>query len=344
MASGFKSPKQTIKSSKDLSIANATALTEQMELIFSEIEDPRVKRSRLHLLTDILIIGILSVIAGGKGWEDMENYGSSKYDWLKQFLELPEGIPCSDTFRRVFERIDPKVFERCFRRWVQSVVETVGAQVIPIDGKTLKGSYDRETGKSALHLVSAWTSVHRLVLAQVKVADKSNEITAIPALLELLDIAGCIITIDAMGTQTAFAQQIYHAQADYVFALKSNHPTLHRQVKDWFDQAIAEGFKEITYSYDERVEKGHHRTEKRQVYCVSVSQLPPLHNQDDWLGLKTVVMVVRARHLWNKTTREVQFYLTSLDCDARKLGQAIRLHWGIENGLHWTLDVTFSLR
>lgn len=210
------------------------------------------------------------------------------------------------------------------------------------DGKTLKGSYDREQGKSALHLVSAWSSEHRLVLGQVKVTDKSNEITAIPALLELLDVAGCIITIDAMGTQTAIAAQIYGTNANYILALKANHPTLHGQVKDWFDQAIPQGFKGITHSYDERVEKGHHRTEKRQVWCVPASQLPPLHHLDDWVGLKCVVMVVRVRHLWNKTTREVQFYLTSLDCDARKLGQAIRLHWGVENGLHWTLDVTFN--
>lgn len=342
MASGFKSPRVQTKSSKALSIANATAITEQMQSFFSEIEDPRVPRTRAHVLTDILMLGILSVIAGGKGWEDMENYGLSKYDWLKQFLTLPNGIPCPDTFRRLFERIDSKAFERCFQRWVQSIVEKVGAQVIPIDGKTLKGSYDRGQGKSALHLVSAWASEHRLVLGQVKVADKSNEITAIPALLELLDLAECIITIDAMGTQTEIAAQIYNAKADYVLALKANHPTLHAQVKAWFEQAIAQGFEGVNFSYDERVEKGHHRIEKRQVWSVPVSQLPPLHNQDDWVGLQTVVMVVRVRHLWNKTTREVQFYLTSLESDARKLGLAIRLHWGVENGLHWSLDVTFK--
>ncbi len=259
MASGFKSPQQTTKSLKVLSIANATALTEQMELVFSEIKDPRVERTRTHLLIDILMIAILSVIAGGKGWEDMETYGLSKYDWLKQFLALPNGIPCPDTFRRVFERIEPKVFERCFQRWVQSIIVSIGAQVIPIDGKTLRGSYDREQKKSALHLVSAWASEHSLVLGQVKVTDKSNEITAIPALLELLDLAGCIITIDAMGTQTAIAAQIYHAKADYILALKANHPTLHQQVKAWFEQAQAQGFESITFTYDERVEKGHQR-------------------------------------------------------------------------------------
>ena len=282
------------------------------------------------------------MIAGGKGWEDMETYGLSKQDWLKQFLALPNGIPCPDTFRRVFERIDPKAFERCFQRWVQSIVETLGVQVIPIDGKNLKGSYDREQKQSALHLVSAWASEHRLVLGQVKVADKSNEITAIPVLLELLDLAGCIITIDAMGTQTAIASQIYNAKADYVLALKANHPTLYKQVEAWFKQAQLQDFKGIEVSYSQQVEKGHHRIEKRQVWCVPVSQLSPLHNQEDWAGLKCVVMVVRVRHLWNKTTHEVQFYLTSLESDAHKLGQAIRLHWGIENGLHWTLDVTFK--
>lgn len=342
MSSGFNSARSKHKTDTKLNVPSATELTEQMQSYFSEIEDPRAQRTRAHLLTDILIIGILSVIAGGKGWEDMENYGLSKLDWLEEFLALPNGIPCPDTFRRVFERINPKVFERCFHKWVQSIVETLGAKVIPIDGKALRGSYDREQKKSALHLVSAWASEYRLVLGQMKVADKSNEITAIPALLELLDLAGCIITIDAMGTQTAIAAQIYNAHADYVLALKANHPTLHGQVKTWFEQAQAQKFEGITFSYDERVEKGHHRTEKRQVWTVPVSQLPLLHQQADWLGLKTVVMVVRVRHLWNKITHEVQFYLTSLDSDACKLGRAIRLHWGIENGLHWTLDVTFN--
>jgi len=342
MASGFTSEKHRIKRSKKLSIAQATELTEKMALVFAQIKDPPVARTRVHVLTDILIIGILSVIAGGNGWEDMENYGVSKGEWLEQFLALPGGIPSADTFRRVFERINPKVFEQCFRRWIESIVEVAGAQVIPIDGKTLKGSYDREQGKSALHLVSAWSSEYRLVLGQVKVADKSNEITAIPALLELLDIAGCIITIDAMGTQTAIASQISHAQADYILALKGNHPTLYGQVKNWFEQQLSHGFEGTLHSYDQRVERGHHRTETRSCWCVPLSQLPTLHHQNDWVGLQCVVMVVRVRHLWNKTTREVQFYLTSLSCNAERVAQAIRLHWGIENSLHWTLDVTWN--
>ncbi len=155
-------------------------------------------------------------------------------------------------------------------------------------------------------------------------------------------MAGCIITIDAMGTQTAIASQIFHAKADYVLALKANHPTLYGQVKNWFEQQLSHGFEGTLHSYDQRVEPGHYRTEKRSCWCVPLSQLPTLHNQNDWVGLQCVVMVVRVRHLWNKTTREVQFYLTSLPCNAERVAQAIRLHWGIENSLHWTLDVTWN--
>jgi predicted transposase YbfD/YdcC len=255
---------------------------------------------------------------------------------------LPAGIPCPDTFRRVFERIDPQAFEQSFQRWVNGLVQTLGAQVIPIDGKTLKGSYERKIQQKALHLVSAWASEYRLVLGQVKVSSQSNEITAIPALLELLDVAGCIITIDAMGTQTAIAQQIYEAGADYILTLKANHPTLYHQVKAGFETAQASHFESIEVSVDERTDSGHHRIETRKVFCVPLTQLPPLQQQQDWIGLKTVVMVVRTRPLWNNTTHQVHFYLTSLECDAAVIGRAIRLHWGIENQLHWTLDVTFE--
>ncbi|CDN10450.1 Mobile element protein [Richelia intracellularis] len=192
---------------------------------------------------------------------------------MEQFLALPDGIPSADTFRRAFEPINPKVFERCFRRWVESIAEATGAQVIPIDGNTLKGSYDREQGKSGLHLVSAWSSEDRLVLLLLKQDGKSNEITAIPALLELLDMAGCIITIDAMGTQTAITSQIFNAKADYVLPFKGNHPTLSGQVKNWSEQQLYQVFKGIIHSYDKRVETGHHRTEKHQIWCVPISQL-----------------------------------------------------------------------
>ncbi|MBD0386573.1 MAG: ISAs1 family transposase [Nostoc sp. C3-bin3] len=316
-------------------------MTSKFQEYFTEVKDPRVEKTRLHSLTDIIIISILAVIAGAEGWEDIEEYGVNKKEWLGTFLELTFGIPSPDSFRRVFERINPKEFEQCFQMWIQSLVKKLGVEVVAIDGKVLKGSYDRKSQLKALHMVSAWSKEHRLVLGQRKVSDKSNEITAIPALLEMLDISGCIITIDAMGTQKSIAKKIIEADADYILSLKDNHPTLHQQVKNWFEIAQSLGFKDVDVNISQRIEKGHHRIENRQVYTVPISQIPALHEQDDWVGLKIVVMVVRSVQHWNKTTNEVQFYISSLASDANKIGSAIRQHWGIENSVHWTLDVTF---
>jgi hypothetical protein len=198
---------------------------------FDDLPDPRVERTKQHLLKDILVITILAVIAGADGWEDIENYGISKQKWLEEFLELPNGIPSDDTFRRVFEKLNPKALEQKLSQWLQQIMGAVFQEIIPIDGKSLRGSYDREKGLKNLHLVTAWASEQRLVLGQVKVEDHSNEITAIPALLELIDIAGAIITIDAMGTQTEIIRLISQKKADYVVALKSNHPTLYTKRK-----------------------------------------------------------------------------------------------------------------
>ena len=197
-------------------LLDAPTLQQRIRDCFATIQDPRKERTQLHQLSDILTIAILSTIAGGQGWEDMEVYGESKQAWLSTFLALPNGIPSADTFRRLFERIHPQQFEQCFERWVQLLVEDLGVNLIAIDGKGVNGSYDRAIGRKALHLVSAWASEHRLVLAQVKVQDKSNEITAVPALLALLDLQGAIVTLDAMGTQKQIAAQIHTAQADYV--------------------------------------------------------------------------------------------------------------------------------
>ncbi len=228
-----------------------------------------------------------------------------------------------------------------FRRGYNHAFEKLGVEVVAIDGKALKGSYDRQSELKALHMVSAWSKEHRLVLGQTKVNAKSNEITAIPALLEMLDISGCIITIDAMGTQKSIVKKIIEADADYILSLKDNHPTLHQQVKNWFETSLSLGFKGVDVNTSQRVEKGHHRIENRKVYTVPVSQIPALHELEDWVGLKTVVMVVRSTQHWNKITNEVQFYISSLASDAHKIGSAIRQHWGIENSVHWTLDVTF---
>ena len=317
-------------------------ISDQFFSHFRELKDPRVERTRDHKLIDIIAIAILAVISGASGWQGMEDYGYSKQQWLEQFLELPKGIPSDDTFRRVFERLDPHQFQQGFQSWVSSLAKLLGATVVSLDGKSQLGSYDREQQQSALQMVSAWASEHRLMLGQMKVDEKSNEITAIPALLELLDLSGCIITIDAMGTQKEIAQKIIDAQADYVLTLKGNHPTLYQQVSTWFAQAKTEELAGVDYNYDERVEAGHHRLETRRIWCVPVAQMGGLYQQDQWAGLQTLVMVERTRRLWNETTHQVQFYLSSLEADAVKIGRAIRQHWGIENQLHWTLDVTFG--
>ena len=346
MAQGFGEASISHKKSRKSSSIKAPIDCEQVQKEwtkhFEDLIDPRGSQGVLHPFISIVMIALLATIGGAKGWEDIETYGVSHEGWLSSFLPLPFGIPSADTYRRLFERISPTAFEQSFQSWLSGLVRDLGAQVIPIDGKTVRGSYDRNGEQSALHLVSAWASENRLFLGQVKVEDKSNEITAIPALLELLDISGCIITIDAMGTQTDIAHQIQAQGADYVLALKANHPTLHAQVKQWFETAQAQNFEGIEHSYDVRVESGHHRREKRQVTAVSIDQMGDLYKQAQWSGLQTIVRVVRTRHLWNKTTTEVMFYLSSLPPDAQQLGKAIRQHWSIENQLHWVLDVTFG--
>jgi DDE_Tnp_1-associated/Transposase DDE domain len=217
--------------SEHASCLDAPTLRQRLQDCFSTLQDPRSKRTQLHQLSNILTIAILSTIAGGQGWEDRSVYGESKQAWLSTFLALPNGIPSADTFRRLFERIHHQQFEQCFEKWVRRLVENLEVKLIAIDGKGVNGSYDRSIGRKALHLVSAWASEHRLVLAQTKVSDKSNEITAVPALLTLLDLQGAIVTLDAMGTQKQIAAQIHTAQADYVLALKANHPTLFEQVE-----------------------------------------------------------------------------------------------------------------
>ena len=341
MAKGFTS---TLTSQqKTIGVSNPTDLLNVSFLNhFETLTDPRIERSKEHLLMDIVAIAILAVISGADGWGAIELYGKTKYEWLKGFLELPNGIPSHDTFSRVFARIEPKQFQECFLSWVNSITKKLELEVIAIDGKTMKQSYDRKQSQKPLHIVSAWSASHQLVLGQKKVNNKSNEVTAIPALLELLEIEKSIITIDAMGCQKEIAALIIKKKGDYLLALKGNQKLLHKDVKDWFELARKEEFASREHSYYQQIEGGHHRVEKRQIWTVAVSELPSLHNQSLWTGLKTVVMVVSERRLWNKTTTEVRFYLSSLVSNAEKISQAIRSHWGIENSLHWTLDVTFS--
>ncbi len=343
MSLGFASSSLDKKKKKKNSSSNDINFLKNSFLnYFKNLSDPRTGNRKDHLLIDIVAIAILAVISNADNWNAIETYGQAKEDWLSTFLELPNGIPSHDTFNRVFQRLNPEEFAASFTSWINLIVQKLGAEVIAIDGKTLKQSYDRNDFQKALHIVSAWANDNKLVLAQKKVDSKSNEITAIPALLDSLDINGNIITIDAMGTQKGIAKLIINKKADYILALKGNQGKLHKQVKDWFENAKNNNFSGIKYSYDEQLESGHHRIEKRQVYSVPISELPPLHNQNKWLGLKTVIMVISERILWNETTYDVRFYISSIESNAELFMKSIRGHWGIENSLHWSLDVTFS--
>ncbi len=261
---------------------------------------------------------------------------------METFLDLPHGIPSHDTFGRVFSLLDPQELRNSFLDWVSSITKKLALELIHVDGKTARGSYDREGKLKALHSVSAWSSDHGLVLAQEKVDSKSNEITAVPLVLKLLNLKGAVVTLDAMGTQREIAAQIKQAEGEYVLALKGNQGKLSQQVEDWFKQAQAKNWQGIEFSYYQTVETGHHRIETRQVWAVPVSQLPPLHRQSQWVGLSTVVMVRSRRQLWNKTTTKVRFYISSLEAVAQRHNRVIRSHWSIENSLHWVLDVTFN--
>ncbi len=309
---------------------------------FQQLQDPRVERTKDHSLVAIITIAILAVLSGADGFVALETYGKAKQAWLETFLDLPQGIPSHDTFGRVLSLLDPQELRNSFLGWVSSITKKLDLELIHVDGKTAKGSYDREGKLKALHSVSAWSSEHGLVLAQQKVDRKSNEITAGPLLLKLLNLKGTIVTLDAMGTQREIATQIKQSEGDYVLALKGNPGKLSQQVSDWFEQAQAKNWQGIKSSYYEKVETGHNRIETRCCWAVSISQLPPLHRQSQWMGLTTVVMVKSTGQLWNKTTTAVRFYISSLEVDAQCHNRVIRSHWSIENSLHWVLDVTFN--
>lgn len=306
------------------------------------IDDPRTQREPDHLLIDIVTIAILATLAGADNMTAVETYGKAKGAWLSTFLELPNGIPSHDTFSRVFNLIDPEQFNRFFERLIEHITDQLNIKLIHIDGKTLRGSYDRGHQIKALHSVSAWASEHQLVLAQQRVEGKSNEITAIPHLLELLSLEGAIITLDAMGTQRAIAEQIIKGGGDYILALKGNHGNLYKGVDQFFEQAVSADWQGIEHSYYEQTESNHHRIELRQVWVVPFSAVPELANAHLWRGLDAIVMVRRKRTLWNKVEEEVSYYLTSLSVEATEMAGYIRAHWSIENSCHWVLDVTFK--
>ena len=307
---------------------------------FEKLSDPRVDRTKDHKLIDILVIALCAMICGADNFVAMETYGKSKYEWLKQFLELKNGIPSHDTFARVFARIDPNEFEQCFRDWISSITELMPGEVINIDGKTLKHSTHNGLGKKAIHLVNAWASEQRLVLAQHKVHERTNEITAIPHLIKVLELNGCLVTIDAMGTQTDIAQLLHSKGADYCLALKGNQRGLFQEVKELFDNAQQTEWIGIEHSFHRTVEKGHGRIETRRYWTFSAELLSK--NTDKWSGLQSIGIVESVRRMGDKTTTAIRYYLNSFASDANRLAIAVRSHWGIENNLHWVLDVAFN--
>jgi len=307
---------------------------------FAQMEDPRIERTKHHQLIDIVTIAICAVICGADTWVGIESYGRAKHQWLKQFLELSNGIPSHDTFARVFARLKPEQFQQCFLDWIKSISHLNEGEVIAIDGKSLRHSYDTGGDKKAIHMVSAWATEQRLVLGQVKVDKKSNEITAIPALIKVLELSGCIVTIDAMGCQKSIVKSIVEQGGDYVITLKKNQPSLYEGVENLFSQAIKQRFTGFTYTAYSLTENINGREETRNYLMLSEldKHLAPPH---EWERLQSIGMVESLRIINGKTTVETRYYISSLPNNAQTFGESVRSHWGIENPLHWVLDVAF---
>ncbi len=310
---------------------------------FAALEDPRAGHLTDYKLVEIIMIAICGVICGAETWTDIELFGNERQQWLEQFLQLENGIPSHDTFGRIFARIDTDQFHLCFASWVQAVFQSTKGQVVALDGKTVRRSHDQTNKKKAIHVVSAWATANHLVLAQQKVDEKSNEITAIPELLRLLDISGCIITIDAMGAQTEIAEQIIAQEADYLLAIKANQPHLHQDMRLFFRLAQENNFQKVESTYHRTVNKDHGRIEIRECWAISgKDSLQFLRKHSQWEGLRSIVMVTGQRQLAGKTSTQTRYYISSMANDAEKILHAARSHWGIENSLHWVLDVAMK--
>lgn len=301
---------------------------------FQNLDDPRKYNVR-HNLIDIIAIAICALVCGAQNWVDVEQYGLSKYEWLRQFLQLPGKIPSHDTFGRVFSMLDPQKFTECFISWSKSMQSLIGQ--IAIDGKTLRASHDHTMRKGAIHMVSAWAVENGIVLGQVKTDEKSNEITAIPELIKQFELKDTIISIDAMGCQKAIAKQIIDKKGDYVFSLKGNHSNLHDQIKLFFEDTSSD---QNALDKFESVDGDHGRIETR--HYTTCGDIEWLQGKEHWTGLKTITRVQRERQINDKTSIEISYYISSLGKDAQKIARAIRGHWHIENSLHWVLDVTFD--
>jgi predicted transposase YbfD/YdcC len=307
---------------------------------FAELPDPRMNRTKRHLLGDLLTIAICAVICGADGWVQVALFGQSKVKWFKTFLALPGGIPSHDTFGRVFARLDPQAFEECFTQWIATLAAKPQGRLIAIDGKTIRRSLDTANGKAAIHMVSAWCAANHLVLGQLATDAKSNEITAIPQLLKLLDLSGSVVTIDAAGCQKKIAAAIVDQGGDYVLQLKGNQGTLHEETALLFDECLRDDCHGIAYSTATTTNGGHGRVEERQIWATS--QIGWFAEKGKWRNLRSLIRVRAKRTVNGETSQEYRYYISSLPADgASRLLELIRGHWGVENCLHWSLDINF---
>jgi predicted transposase YbfD/YdcC len=310
---------------------------------FALLPDPRIDRTKRHLLLDIVVITVCAVLCGADTWVDLAEYGRGKYEWLKRFLPVTHRIPSHDTFARVFARLNSDAFRTCFLAWLEGVREQTGGQLagqcMAVDGKTSRHSFDRAIGRSPWHVVSAWATETGLVLGQVAVEEKSNEITAIPELLTELELAGCIVTIDAMGTQKEIAKTLVELEADDVLALKGNQGTLYADVELFFQWANEQQYRGIAHVTHETQTTGHGRVERRRTTVTDT--IGWLQGRKDWVGLQTIVMIEAWRTQGHETSYDRCYYLSSLGPTAKKIGESVQGPWTIENSLHWVLDIAF---
>ena len=321
----------------------ANHVTTSLEACFGDLPDPRVQGRCDHKLLDIIIIAICGALCGADSWVGIETVGKAKAQWFGQFLELEHGIPSHDTFGDVFAKIDSDAFQRRFIEWVESVFRVTQGQVVAIDGKTVRGSHDGAIGKGAIHLVSAWASTNGIVLGQRKTAQKSNEITAIPELLELLNVSGCIVTIDAMGCQTKIAEQIRDRKADYLLRVKDNQRHLKEDIVEWFRYGDERGFATMQMDFHRTTHKTSGRIEVRQCWVVTDPvAFEYLRHYEGWPDLHSIIRVQRERRAGNQVTHDTAYYISSLIVDAATILDATQHHWAIENSFHWVLDVTFA--
>jgi predicted transposase YbfD/YdcC len=304
---------------------------------FADIEDPRINRTKRHSLMNVLVMSLCGAVCGANGWEELEAFAEEREKWFATFLEIPHGVPSADTFRRVFEVLDPRELESALQKWIASVSESFAGEVVAIDGKSLKASIKKAGSTTPLHLLHAWAVGQHLLLGQQRVDGAPGEIAAIPELLKRLKIDGAIVTTDANGCTKAVTSAVRDANADYVLALKGNRGPIHKHVKEWFAAAEARKFRGIPVHRSKT--KAHGRIEERVVRALPVVEGAV---SSEWRDLKTVVMIERTRKTSGESKAERHYYLTSLESDVDKLAHTIRAHWGIENNLHWMLDVAFS--